>query len=250
MTAAPCPICGGTGWKPAGEETGGGTPSTTVVRCDCEAAASQEEKFRAAGIPPRYEHCDFQSFGIANPNLDYQRDLQNAKVIAEGFVREYPAQGDTGLLFMGPSGVGKTHLGVAVLRALAGRGFPVRFSDFRDLLKQIQASYNPVAQTTELEVLAPVLETEVLLLDDLGATKPSPWVLDTVAHILNTRYNEKRTTLITTNYPDAPSPSKGRLRAEDSLSDRIGERMLSRLHEMCRFVNIQSADFRRLVKKA
>ena len=258
MSATPCPICSGTGWKPASDNAGAATgasstsaPSATVVRCDCQTAASQDEKLRAAGIPPRYEHCDFPPFYAAgHENPAFNESLQNAKVIAEGFARDYPTQGDTGLLFMGPSGVGKTHLGVAVLRQLADRGFAVLFTDFRDLLKQIQASYNPVAQTTEMEVLTPVLETDILLLDDLGATKPSAWVLDTVAHILNTRYNEKRTTLITTNYLDEPGKPTGRLRAEDSLADRIGERMLSRLHEMCRFVHLHSADFRRVVKKA
>ena len=45
---------------------------------------------------------------------------------------------------------------------------------------------------------------EVLLLDDLGASKPSAWALETIGHILTTRYNEKRVTLLTTNYLDAP----------------------------------------------
>ena len=56
--------------------------------------------------------------------------------------------------------------------------------------------------TTEIEILRPVFEAEVLVLDELGASKPTEWVWDTVAHILNTRYNDKRTTIITTNYHD------------------------------------------------
>jgi len=70
---------------------------------------------------------------------------------------------------------------------------------------------------------------EVLVLDKLGAAKPTDWVWDTVAHILNTRYNDRRTTIITTNYANlAPLVSVtgdgGRLR-EETLGDRIGERM-------------------------
>jgi DNA replication protein DnaC len=163
-----------------------------------------------------------------------------------------PGNAELGLLFMGPCGVGKTHLAVAILRALLEKGVECLFCDFRELLKTIQDSYNPVVQTTEMQVLAPVLDTEVLLLDDLGASKPSAWVLDTVGHILNTRYNGKRVTLITTNYLDAPAargPSSS-LARDDSLTDRIGERMRSRLHEMCRTVELRAPDFRQVIRRA
>lgn len=249
--ATPCPVCGGTGWKPAEQAEG---RTATVTRCECQSAASSEEKLRAARIPPRYTHCDFMGFatgGLENPT--YNDSLQGARVMAEGFAREYPQLGDKeglGLLFMGPVGVGKTHLAVATLRVLLDRGFDGVFCDFRDLLKQIQDSYNPVSQTTEMGVLAPVLKAEILMLDDLGAGKLSTWVLDTVGHILNTRYNERRTTIITTNYPDQPASPAGRLRQEDSLSDRVGERIRSRLHEMCRQVRIESVDFRPFIKRA
>src|SRR5208283_1599605 len=78
------------------------------------------------------------------------------------------------------------------------------FYDYRELLKEIQNSYNASVQATEMDVLRPVFEAEVLVLDELGAAKPSEWVWDTVSHILNTRYNDKRTTIITTNYRDLP----------------------------------------------
>ncbi len=109
------------------------------------------------------------------------------------------------------------------------------------MLKEIQNSYNSTVQTTELDVLRPVFETDVLVLDELGAVKPTEWVWDTVSLILNTRYNDNRTTIITTNFDDQPaagvsrslSPVRAANRGE-TLGDRIGERMRSRLHEMCR----------------
>jgi DNA replication protein DnaC len=123
-------------------------------------------------------------------------------------------------------------------------------------LKRIQNSYNPSVQATELEVLKPIFETEVVLLDDLGAVKPSEWVWDTVSLILNSRYNENRTTLITSNYLDGPSAAadgvEGPRRAarEETLGDRIGERMRSRLFEMCRLVQLNGRDYRQRFRTA
>jgi DNA replication protein DnaC len=130
------------------------------------------------------------------------------------------------------------------------------FYDYRELLKEIQNSYNSSVQVTEMEVLRPVFESEVLVLDELGAAKPTEWVWDTVSHILNTRYNDKRTTIITTNYKDLPpagaEPDGRTVRAsrEETLGDRIGERMRSRLHEMCRVVRVEGEDFRMKYKSA
>ena len=179
------------------------------------------------------------------------------------FAAGYPLETDgRGLLFTGSIGCGKTHLAVGLLRELVEqRGATGIFCDYRDLLKQIQNSYNPQVAITEFQILQPVFEAQVLLLDELGAVKPTDWVWDTVAHILNTRYNDKRTTLITTNYPnqapaltsqDRYSPANAAARAmrEETLGDRIGERMRSRLQEMCIPVNVQGQDFRQTVRRA
>jgi DNA replication protein DnaC len=94
-----------------------------------------------------------------------------------------------------------------------------------------------------------------LVLDELGAAKPSDWVWDTVAHILNTRYNDRRTTIITTNYANAGplgaegGAAKAAMR-DETLGDRIGERMRSRLQEMCVVVEMNGTDFRQGVKRA
>jgi len=129
------------------------------------------------------------------------------------------------------------------------------------LLKQIQNSYNDSVKATELDVLRPVFDTEVLVLDELGAVKPTEWVWDTVSLILNTRYNDNRTTIITTNFPDEPAgepyATSGaefgraqRAMRRETLGDRIGERMRSRLTEMCRIVKMEGEDFRQKFKSA
>ena len=202
-----------------------------------------------------------------------QTPLGIALMATRRFAEGYPLEtGGRGLLLTGSIGCGKTHLAVGLLRELIEqRGATGIFCDYRDLLKQIQNSYNPQVATTELEILRPVFEAEILLLDELGAVKPTDWVWDTVAHILNTRYNDKRTTVITTNYPNLPSalvqsqsasvtdrdvsrsePARQAARAmrEESLGDRIGERMRSRLQEMCIPVFMQGDDFRRTVRRA
>jgi DNA replication protein DnaC len=168
-------------------------------------------------------------------------------------VEEYPIE-KAGLLLIGPIGVGKTHLAVGIIQELIrSKGVPCLFCDYRELLKQIQNSYNASVQTTELEILRPVFEAEILVLDELGAVKPTEWVWDTVSHVLNTRYNDKRTTIITTNFSDQPagqaSVPRGAAR-EETLGDRIGERMRSRLHEMCRVVQMDGSDFRQRVQSA
>jgi len=169
------------------------------------------------------------------------------------FVEEYPLD-STGLLLTGSIGVGKTHLAVGVIRELIlGKGISCLFYDYRELLKQIQNSYNDSVKTTELEVLRPVFEAEVLVLDELGAVKPTEWVWDTVSLILNTRYNDNRTTIITTNFDDKPAAAVSGLRGasrEETLGDRIGERMRSRIHEMCRIVRMEGQDFRQTLRSA
>src|SRR5260370_14065759 len=119
---------------------------------------------------------------------------------------------------MGPSGVGKTHLAVASLKELIRGGHAGLFCDYRELLKEIQASYNPASESTEMSILEPIRNVEVLVLDDLGASKPSAWVLDIIGLVLNARYNDRRVTTLTTHNFDyaadrrAAPPSAGRSR--------------------------------------
>jgi DNA replication protein DnaC len=238
---------------------------TWAVPCDCSEANRATRSLARARIPRRYEHCDFENFDTdvweGGPEAAaWDRSLAQARLVVQAFAQNYPAAGETGLLLMGPCGVGKTHLAVAALRALMNRGHEARFYDYRELLKELQASYDPDHPISEMGVLGPVLKTEVLLIDDIGASKPSPWALDTVGHILNKRYNENRVTLLTTNYLDAadgepgvsrmPSGQKISAAREETLIDRLGQRVRSRLYEMCRTVEIFSPDYRREIRHA
>ena len=226
--------------------------------CLCRLEHRTRRMLERAQIPRRYEHCTLDSYESGFRGA--HRTLGAAHLLARKFVEGYPVDSvGTGLLLTGSIGVGKTHLAVGILQALvAERGAAGLFCDYRDLLKQVQNSYNRQVNETELEVLKPVFEAEVLVLDELGASKPTDWVWDTVAHILNTRYNDRRTTIITTNYTnsvplgtdlDSSRGVRAALR-EETLGDRIGERMRSRLQEMCVVVEMQGEDFRQKVKRA
>ena len=239
-----------------------------AAECVCRTERKWELRLKRARIPERYAHCSLESFDTGFRGAD--PSLAKALMVTRHFADNYPLEtGGRGLLLTGSIGAGKTHLAVGLLRELIEqRGATGIFYDYRDLLKQIQNSYNPQVATTELQILRPVFEAEVLVLDELGAVKPTDWVWDTVAHVLNTRYNDKKTTLITTNYANlqagfvqsstterdlsraAPANAAARAMREETLGDRIGERMRSRLQEMCITVSMHGDDFRQTVRRA
>ena len=251
-TAQTCPSCNDTGWKSIGEGR-----ERRVTRCDCQRQQHAQKLLERARIPQRYLHCELSNYDVL-PGA-HERSQSKALVMAQSFAREYPGD-HAGLLLIGPIGVGKTHLAVGIAKELiVSKSVPCLFYDYRELLKEIQNSYNPSVATTEMQVLRPVFEAEVLVLDELGAVKPTEWVWDTVSLILNTRYNEKRTTIFTTNFADQPPRGDGdesersrafRAAREETLGDRIGERMRSRLHEMCRVVKVEGEDFRTKFRNA
>lgn len=229
LASAPavCPRCYGTGMEVV--------PDHGARRCECRKQDDRAKILEAARIPRRYTGCSFANYKPAPGNGTQLRAFNYAFRLVD----EYPAV-DRGLLLMGTVGVGKTHLSAAVLRGLVEKGVSCLFYEFGALLKEIQNSYNPVSQTSELKVLAPVYETEVLVLDELGASKPTDWARDAMMQIIGTRYNDKKLTIFTTNYPDAR-----RGPAEETLEDRVGVRLRSRLYEMCKTIIIEGEDYRR-----
>lgn len=223
-----CSFCFGTGMEVV--------PGKGARRCRCRAEDTRKKLLEAARIPRRYEGCSLGNYQPAANNGSQLRAFNYAFRLA----REYPSA-DRGLLFMGTCGVGKTHMSVAILcELIEKKGVPCLFYEFGSLLKEIQNSYNPVSQTSELTVLSPVIEAEVLLLDELGATKHTDWMRDTMMQVINARYNDRKLTIFTTNYMDTR-----RQPSEETLEDRIGARLRSRLYEMCKTVVIEGEDYRR-----
>jgi len=250
-----CPLCEGTGWKTIirGKDR-------RVTRCDCQLRARAQSLLASARIPKRYEHCELSEFDTrfegANPSLE------RALVDARRFVASYPVE-KNGLLLIGDVGLGKTHLAVGIVKELIRtKGISCLFCDYRELLKQVQNSYNPSVQATELGILRPIFEAEVLLIDELGAQIPTGWIWDTVSFVLNTRYNEQKTVILTTNFENKPAARElepneqvdtfeaKRANRKQSLGDRITERMRSRLNEMCKVIKLEGSDFRQKFRSA
>ena len=242
-----CPGCFGTGVKIVA-----GKGAKICDECQQRTGGSLLD---AARIPLRYSDCSFSTFRDPKGTGSIYWALMKAKML----VNEYPAV-EKGLLLMGSVGVGKTHLAVAILKGLTAKGVQGLFCEFGSLLKQIQDSYNPISQTSELRVLAPIYQAEVLVLDELGATVPTDWVRDTMYQIINKRYNDRKLTIFTTNYLDeirsehqpaeptrtfSRKASSERIREMTTLEDRIGTRLRSRLYEMCNVVEIEGDDYRK-----
>jgi DNA replication protein DnaC len=229
LSPDPCPLCKGFGVL----ETPDGRK---LVPCTCREGVAAEVRRRGARIPERYRNCLLTNF---NALTDSQR---SAKALARRFVEEYPAI-SAGLLVTGPVGVGKTHLAVAILAELVDtKAARAIFCDFTDLIDRIQATFSRNDESSD-DVLTPYREADLLVLDELGARRPSDFTRDVLYGLLNTRYNRNRITILTTNFGDQPEKPGG-----ETLELRVGTAVRSRLAEMCQLVVLQGPDFRREVK--
>ena len=256
-----CSHCDGSGLLLTTDDRG----NRFAHECQCRLALRVERALTQSRIPRRYSECSLLNYETAHSSA--HPSLAEAALIARRFALAFPVETrGQGLLFTGAPGLGKTHLATGILRqAITERGATGYFWEHKELLEKLRSFYDLRSAGAEDKLLRSVITCDLLVLDDLGEMTPSEWVFDTTAYILNSRYNENRSTLITTNRINAPAlvmapgeEESGLREARElrnaskrfSLGDSIGDRMLSRLQEMCKIVEVVGHDFRYNVKRA
>ncbi len=245
-----CAICGGSGWKIIEREG-----ISAAEQCECASAGREQRLETRANIPPLYRNASVDNFILPSSNPISRTQLASVVLTVRAYMREYPNVPKPGLLFIGPPGTGKTHLAVAALRGLIGRGFEGVFYDFQALLNHIRSGYDQASGTMDRDAYRSALESDIVALDDLGAHRVTDWVEDTVTSIITQRCNNKRATIVTTNLRDPEAgDQRGSGLQEDLhskyfLEERIGMRARSRLFEMCKLIKMPDVEDYRLKKR-
>jgi DNA replication protein DnaC len=225
MERCPLEICDGSGFV-VDEETRTATP----CRCRAQLVSRRKARSLSAVIPRRYAEVSFDRNPVAQMPDSVVRPVR-------GFIRGLEEHLDTGrgLWLFGDVGTGKTTLAMLVAKSALEAGRSVAIYSLPRLLNEIRRTYDEGSDSSYVDLLDRLAEVDLLHVDDLGAEKSSPWVLEQLYAIVNARYEGERSMVITTNL-DRPA-----------LVDQITERTVSRLEEMCDVIPLHGADHRQVV---
>jgi DNA replication protein DnaC len=234
---------------------------TGAEKCDCAVVSYQQTLKGRANIPEAYLSAALDNFKLPENNPVARSQYATALLTVRAYVRDFPTVSPSGLLLIGPTGTGKTHLAVATLRGLLDRGFEGVFFNFSKLLDHIRSGWKPDAGAADRAAYGLAEEAPILVLDDLGAHRVKDWVEDTVTEIITERCNNRLATIFTTNLPDTYSGEGGKPLDSDgawkqaieqykykrTLEEHIGSRARSRLFEMCKVIEMDGPDYRRII---
>lgn len=246
MAKPDCAICKGLGWRVFTRDG-----IEVADRCPCVAETAASGLEAQAQIPANYAAASFENFRLPQDNPVSQKGLADVMLAVSSYTRSYPNVAKPGLLLVGPPGTGKTHLAVAALRILISHGHGGIFFDYQNLLERIRSSYNETLGAANRDTFQSAHDSDILVLDDLGAHRVTDWVEDTVTSLITHRYNHRKTLIATTNLTDPEitgslvekaSVAAGGHSYKITLEERIGERARSRLFEMCRLIRMPNVE--------
>lgn len=241
VSAKPCPACRGTGFVAVSSAF-----RAPRQRCICQRLAGRIRAFNESGIPSRHANSTRASYDPSGARMKSFARINH-------WLKAYqPGQENRGLVLWGEVGRGKTHLLVAVLRDLIFQhGVRARFVEFSHLLADLKAGFDVGRGMAAL--IDPLVKVEVLAIDELGKGMRTDFEITVIDELISRRYNAMLPTLATTNY--APEAATGRVRANlaeaqlgtgalPTLSDRVGDRVFSRLRETSEFIELRGDDWR------
>jgi DNA replication protein DnaC len=190
------------------------TKTAYDCRCRPQVIARSRAKSLSAVIPKKYRDIGFDRFPVTeiDPTIVSATRRFSTRI-------ETNLDNGRGLWFMGPVGTGKTTLAMLVTQSALAAGRSAARYSLPGLLSQIRKTFDTGSHNDLLERLVAV---DLLHIDDIGAEQSTPWVLEELYTIVNARYEERKSIVITTNILD-----------RETLCEQITERTVSRLTEMC-----------------
>ena len=221
-----------------------------VGRCRCQLEPDRVSLFNHAELPARHAQSTLGSFSLGMEGA--AKAMATVAAWMDRLSRAMAARETMpGLVLHGAVGRGKTHLLVGIVRWLIlEHGVEVRFVEFSRLLAQLREGFDK--GQSDRTMLNDLVSVPILAIDELGKGRLTDWELSVVDELISRRYDALGCTLGTTNYPPAIATGRGAAnlaegaRMQQSLGDRVGERVYSRLREMCELVEVSGLDFRAL----